>query len=87
MDYQFLLEKAWLLLVGWFWYDKRQVNMRLLALEKTVSESSTKIELLEANLLSIKELLEVKLESVKQDTQEIRHRLNSRRSGEDQEVP
>lgn len=70
-----LLNKIWVILAGWFWYDKRRVDDRLKEVEKVTASNHTDIRLIEVKLDNIHTLLEVKFGAIKEDMVEIKGKI------------
>lgn len=75
-----LLEKAWILLCAWFWYDKRQVNERLKDIEKKQVVTYREQGVLETKLDGAVTLFKSEIQGVRDNTEEIKRMLNARRS-------
>lgn len=65
--------KLWVLLIGWFWYDKREKDARLTRLEEKLASQETNIQLLENKLDGLKELIEVKFDHLNTSLAEIKN--------------
>lgn len=65
--------KLWVLLIGWFWYDKREKDLRLTRLEEKLASQETNIQLLETKLDGLKELIEVKFDHLNVNLAEIKN--------------
>lgn len=64
--------KLWVLLIGWFWYDKREKDARIKRLEEKLASQETNIQLLENKLDGLKELIEVKFDHLNVNLAEIK---------------
>ena len=75
ITFPWLVSKLWVLLAGWFWYDKRTVDARLREVEKSASTNTTNNQLIEVKLDAIQAILEVKFDNLKEDMVEIKGKL------------
>lgn len=75
IPFEWLLNKLWVVLGAWFWYDKRKVDDRLKNVEKTAADNTTDNKLVRAKLDSIQAILEVKFDGLKEDMVEIKDKL------------
>lgn len=76
--------KLWVLLIGWFWYDKREKDLRLTRLEEKLASQETNIQLLENKLDGLKELIEVKFDHLNVNLTELKQiTKNGERRNED----
>lgn len=73
-----VIDKLWLIVAAFFWYDKKQADTRLATLEKRQVASYSDLNVLEGKVDSVKELLESKINNVKEDTNEIKDILYSK---------
>ena len=74
-----IINKLWLLLVGWWWYDKKQTDTkfnkldnRITQLETARSNTDVRTNVLETKLDGIKELLESKFSSLHEDIKDLK---------------
>lgn len=68
-----LLEKAWVLLIGWFWYEKKEAKKEDVA--RDIAISDLKLKLASANYVTedqVKEAIKEALRPYKEDQQEIK---------------
>jgi len=67
-----VINKLWVLLIGWFWYDKREKDARLTKLEEKTASQETSIQVLENKLDGLKELIEVKFDNLNVNITELK---------------
>lgn len=69
---EWVVNKLWVLLIGWFWYEKRNKDARLTKLEEKTASQETSIQLLETKLDGLKELIEVKFDNLNVNLTELK---------------
>lgn len=78
VGFEWIVNKLWVLLAGWFWYDKRDKDARLKELEKTTGEQDSEIKVLQTKLDGVKELIEVKFDNINNNMNDLKSLIERR---------
>lgn len=72
---EFLFNKLWVVIAAYFWYDKQKVDTRIKDVEQLAAKNGTESKLVDAKLDGIKDILEVRLEAIKEDVTDIKSNM------------
>lgn len=76
--FEWIINKLWVFLAGWFWYDKRDKDARLKVLEKTTAEQDSEIRVLQTKLDGVQQLIELKFEHTNNNIDDLKNLLKER---------
>jgi len=77
LGYEFIINKLWVLLVGWWWYDKRKMDARIKELEDRTDQQREEFLKIEGKLDRIEAVQKEKMDHISEILSDIKQSLRS----------